>query len=79
MSRKYLIALNFEARRARIPMDLAEALPKQFEGRPVRVLEGGFKGRSVTVEMSDSLVSAVQDAFPFTTIELAREMDLLKG
>jgi hypothetical protein len=42
------------------------------------VIERGYKGRSVTVEMADSLVNSVQDAFPFATVELAREMDLLK-
>jgi hypothetical protein len=78
MSHKYLIALNVEARLAAAPMDLAEIVRQRFDVRRVRVIERGYKGRSVTVEMADSLVNSVQDAFPFATVELAREMDLLK-
>jgi hypothetical protein len=77
MSHKYLIALNLEARRAAKPVDLAEVVRARFGGSRVRVIERGFKGRTVTVEMADTLVNVIQDAFPFVTVERAREMDLL--
>lgn len=58
LSHKYLIALNLEARRAREPVDLAEVVRASFGGSRVRVIERGFKGRSGTVEMMDTLVIA---------------------
>ena len=77
-SHKYLIALNLEAALATQPLDLAVAVRKRFDAERVRVLTRGYNGRSVTVEMADALVNTVQDAFPFVTVELAREMNLLK-
>lgn len=80
MSDSYLISLNLKERRAGSQRDLGEIFERWASAHPAaRVVKRGFEGRSVTVEMPRHMVAHVRSEFPYVTVELAREMDLLEG
>jgi hypothetical protein len=70
--------LDLEARRARSGCDLAVLFAERFPDQPVRVVERGYAGRSVTVEMSDRMVDVIRKEIPYVTVERARAMNLLE-
>jgi hypothetical protein len=75
---RFVIALNLEARRARRSLNLAEYVRDRF---PVecKIIETGFRGRSITVEMPESFVETLRHEMPFVTVEPANEIQLLDG
>lgn len=78
MTQRFVIALTLEARRAGAKIDLAEYIQGRF-GEQCRVIERGYGGKSVTVEMPKSLLSTLRNEMSFATIEPARQIQLLQG
>ena len=76
MARRFVIALTLEARRAAKSLDLASYIEDKFPDK-CRILERGYGGKSVTVEMPASYVRALREAMPFATVEPLTEIQLL--
>jgi hypothetical protein len=76
VKKTYLIALTYEGRCAAEPVDLALAVAERFSSERVRPIERGYKGYSLTVEMSESELPAVRAALPFATIETDSELNI---
>jgi hypothetical protein len=79
VSQKFVVSLVSEARRRTKPpiIDLAIYIEEHFSRDHVRVIERGFGGRSVTVEMDESFVPKLQDRIPFATVAPEVELKLL--
>jgi hypothetical protein len=80
MVSRFVVSLTVPARRApeRERVDLAVFLQERFR-REVRVLERGFEGKSVTVEMADSFAPSLRRELPFATVEPQTDLQLLSS
>ena len=77
MVHRYAISLNHAALRAAEDIDLSRYVTEHFPEQ-CRVVERGFRGRSVTVEMTNRSAEIIREKMSaFAIVELDVELKLL--
>lgn len=76
MTEKFVIALTLEGRRAHRQGDLSNVIERRFSD-VVRIVNRGFGGNSLLVEMRPGMARQLSDALPFATVAPDCELDLL--
>jgi hypothetical protein len=76
LTEKFVIALTLEGRRAHRQTDLSNVIERRFSDA-VRIVNRGFGGNSLIVEMRPAIARQLSDALPFATVAPDCEIDLL--